>query len=453
MESVFTFFDDYFLTARPNTTRKTFAPQRIGVYADERLGVQTYTSFFFDPKIKKFRLYVEVPHDETDTEIRDLYMIESEDPQDFPRNAPSLIPVKIQGLGLIHGCSVFYDKNAQSEKQRYIFVGNIGAEHRESKRLIVAFSADGITFTTASVICNRFSDTYNCLFYDNNKKRYCVTMRRTMMDRRIFVTKSSDLIHWDEPQLLLHPYADGNKGLEYYAFGVSELDGAYYGINWRFETNLANADYGNMLGDMENELYFSYDGECFTATPLSPLVSRPPSPQFGCKQMWLLNITSDQKDKWIICGGAARLTHGIEYNKEKFAATAFYEIRKHGFVAIEGKDVTSRVCTKPFVLNAPSLTLNANATNGSVSVAVLDGKGMPIEGFTHEDFVTLSHVDGTTLQAVWKKATLSSLVGKRIRFEIQLNDALLFSLTFDGSPALHEENPIKSILNPALVGE
>ena len=148
MKSTVCFFDDYFITARPGTVRRTFKPEKIGYLNNKQSFLQTYTSMFYDPRVKKLRLYVEVPHYENDTEIRDLIMFEGDDISDFIGDGSKLSRAVVQGFPtFVHGSSVFYDERATDPGKRYVFAGNVDSYDLKKQRLAVAFSSDGINYT------------------------------------------------------------------------------------------------------------------------------------------------------------------------------------------------------------------------------------------------------------------------------------------------------------------
>ena len=130
------FFDDYYIAARPGTVRRRFHPKKLGEFFDGTDRLQTYTSFFFDARVGKYRLYYEVPKSDRSTEIRELLLAEAERPEDFTNGNAELIPI----LGLdehgIHGCSVMWDERTA----QYLLVGNFHADSRANRRMFSARS-------------------------------------------------------------------------------------------------------------------------------------------------------------------------------------------------------------------------------------------------------------------------------------------------------------------------
>ena len=70
-----TFFDDYWVDARPGTRRRWLAPE-LHCRVPSTLG---YASLFFDPRVGKYRLYYETLLDMANDDLRVLKLLESED--------------------------------------------------------------------------------------------------------------------------------------------------------------------------------------------------------------------------------------------------------------------------------------------------------------------------------------------------------------------------------------
>ncbi len=79
-----------------------------------------------------------------------------------------------------------------------------------------------------------------------------------------------------------------------------------------------------------------------------------------------------------------------------------------------------------FLWPGGKLLVNADASEGELSVRVTDGKRKVIPGFDYDDCL-LSKQDSVTQEITWKKASTDSLAGKVVRFEFFLKDADLFT--------------------------
>ena len=285
---------------------------------------------------------------------------------------------------------------------------------------------------------NDYKDTYNSVYYNPYTNEYVATTRMATMDRRIAQITSADGKNWSRPRLILHPH---EHNTQYYAMGVSHVDGIFYGLLWRFVTN---GDPSDMNGYMENDLMYSYDGYCFTPTGLSPVCNRPDPPEYGCKQLWLLNM-AQEGDNLILCGGATNIDHGASYGNSKFAVTSFYSIRKDGFCALFGKSRDSIVCTKPFLLEG-DIFINFSA-DGRLLFAITDADGRAIEGYDFCDCVGFEKAGGTNNKLKFKNADIAALAGRRIKMRFMLDNARLYSVTVGGRPFLHD-SPQKSVNLP-----
>ena len=104
-------------------------------------------------------------------------------------------------------------------------------------------------------------------------------------------------------------------------------------------------------------------------------------------------------------------------------------LRRDGFVSINAGPAGGTMTTRPFVFLGDTLILNANASEGSISVEALDGDGKPIHGFGLDTSVTLT-TDNIRHTLVWKgHKDLHQLQGRRIRLRFALKQAQVFSLT------------------------
>ena len=364
------------------------------------------------------------------TEVRALFVAEGGGVQDFIEGRATII--RINGLDDahgMHGCGVAFDG------KKYILIGNALADDKQKRYFCKAVSDDGINFYNLQPVysqaeLNDYKDTYNSVYYNPYTKEYIATTRTSTMDRRIALITSADGENWSAPRLILHPHEENTQ---YYALGVSHVDGIFYGLLWRFVTS---GDPSDMNGYMENDLTYSYDGYCFTPTRLSPVCDRPQPPEYGCKQLWLLNI-AEEGDNLVLCGGATNVHHGASYGDEKFAITVFYKIRKDGFCALYGKSKNSIVCTKPFLLDGDEILLNYSSIGGTLLCAITDADGKALDGFDFCDCVPLENGDCIAQAVKFKNADLSSLIGKRIKLSFCLDGARLYSVTLNGKPFLN----------------
>ena len=236
----------------------------------------------------------------------------------------------------------------------------------------------------------------------------------------------------------MHPTNTASWGVQHYALGVSRLDCIFYGLLWRYMTDITTPDLSDMYGYMDNDLLYSYDGVCFAPAGAAPICERPLPPEFGCKQLDLLNICEDRNGDYLICGSGTNICHGQKYDADEcFALAVFYRIRKDGFTSLEGFGENSSLVTKPLIYGGGESYVNVNTLGGVLSFEIQDRFGDAIEGFGFDDCIAISGKDSVCEELRFKEHSMNELKDKQIRFAFKLDNVLIYSLTFDGRPRLH----------------
>jgi hypothetical protein len=101
-------------------------------------------------------------------------------------------------------------------------------------------------------------------------------------------------------------------------------------------------------------------------------------------------------------------------------------LRVDGFASMNAKGEPGIIRTKPLSIpKGLNLLINAQAT-GSLKVAVLDGNGKPLPGFSIEDSMVIKG-DSLEHRAQWQKKGIAELGGQTVILEFHLEDAALFS--------------------------
>ena len=112
-------------------------------------------------------------------------------------------------------------------------------------------------------------------------------------------------------------------------------------------------------------------------------------------------------------------------------------MRLDGFVSVQpvSDQKAGTLTTRPFVFLGDDIQINADASNGSVRVEILDANGKPIDGFSAADCQALR---GDQLRHTlrWKeKQNCRQLKGRPIRLQFYLDQSKLFSFT----PTTHRD--------------
>ncbi len=461
----FTFFDDYWTDFRKSTVKRYFepSPYSLGPHG-------AYASLVFEPKRKVFKLFYEVVPDPKKDGVRVLKMSESYDLKEFtPVLNDEGGDVLYKGGTGLHGCTVMYDDNATDENRRYVLCGMLDmgdredGSHSNDQTVTLSFSPDGVHWSAdrENIVHPRTSDTLNKLFYNPIKNEYSLLMRSAYVDRRISVMRSADLKNWSKPELLIHPapaYSDGFTQMQLYAMSAKYMNGIFYGLMWRYNTCLYDMEFSKIFGFMEPELYYSYDGVHFMQTSGKPLMQRPAAPNPGCMGLSPNDIceSPDGKYYYILCTGAV-FCHGsaqsnAEYSKKIKAmnikrGTPIYKIRKDGFCGLESVGKGGEVIFKPMALKSDEIILNINAACGFVRYGLRKKNGEFLEGFSYDDCIPAEFTDDTAFKAKWKTKSANEIIDKQVRLSVELNSAVLYSVTLDAAPYITERQT--SFSNPA----
>lgn len=80
------------------------------------------------------------------------------------------------------------------------------------------------------------------------------------------------------------------------------------------------------------------------------------------------------------------------------------------------------------LLGALGLSLNANASSGTIRIELLNASGYRIPGFTKSDAVPIS-ADGLRQRVTWKNSDVAKLPADDVMIRIHLDNAEVFALT------------------------
>ena len=144
-------------------------------------------------------------------------------------------------------------------------------------------------------------------------------------------------------------------------------------------------------------------------------------------------------DRWMIY--VAARTQGMRVISEP-DTTVLYEMRPDGFVSFDSKGGEGSLVTRSFTWLHDAVTVNANATGGSVAVEVLDAtKTHPdgtygfedryraiIDGFSRDDCIPVTK-DSVNAPLHFKAHDLKELLGRYVKLRFYVRDAEFYSWT------------------------
>ena len=131
-----------------------------------------------------------------------------------------------------------------------------------------------------------------------------------------------------------------------------------------------------------------------------------------------------QDRHWLYYGGMSK----GHKNEDDQMAIGLATLRLDGFVSLSAGDEPGVVTTRPFGVEGSQLELNVDASQGQVSVEILDAAGQPIPGFTRQDYRRRERVDALRLQPGWEnQAGIAALAGEVVRLRFHLQNAHLYA--------------------------
>lgn len=344
----------------------------------------------------------------------------------------------------IHSPSVLWDKRETDPARRYKMLGSgKGGYH-------AAFSADGVHWTSPSnhpVL--KYGDTIT-LAQDPATGEYlafhkCPAKIRGFSRRAVWLARSRDFQTWTEPELVFAPDAEDDawasgagQRTEVYNMSVYPHAAGFIGLPTIFRVTAANRPKSELTpgqspddGPIDVQLAASADGRAWQRSePRVTLIPRGAPGAFDAGAILGVSSTAvEMGDETWVYYTALTTAHGGPLPAKRLSIGRA-EWRRHGFVSLDAGATGGRIATKPVQLGAPALVVNADASHGTVRVALLEADGRAIPGYRLEDSEPL-HSDATGWSARWNNGT-SAPTDRPVRVVVELTNARLFSLSSAG---------------------
>lgn len=426
------FIDDYLIGSQSFLSRTVNNPDKLpepvvtgGKDGDQNF--QPYMSILRDPDTKRFRIWYGTP--ETASQSHIGYM-ESEDGIHWIRphrilKDPHVIKF---GVTVLDRGKIFSDPS-----QRYVLASYL------KDGLMIATSPDGLDWTAltdTSVLKHNHDIT--SLHWDPIRNHYLAIVsvwqrREDWQDneRTPHQSVSQDLINWDKPWPIIMPKigAPIEQGeMQFYAMsGVIPRGDLLIGLVkvLRDDLNATPGKTGKEMGDLNRKaaglgytvLAWTRDGKTWQRDH-EPFLDRNHVPgSWDHAMAWGDEQIVVGDETYIYYGGYAR-GHKVARFDERQIGLA--RLPRDRYVAREADLNLGTLITKPVILNANSMTVNAKVV-GEMRVRLLDQNGKPLPNF---DWVEIKG-DGIDLPVKWK-GDLKSLSKKPVYLEFQLKNAQLF---------------------------
>jgi len=247
--------------------------------------------------------------------------------------------------------------------------------------------------------------------------------------------ESKDFINWSKPELILAPDDHDPSHVEFHTSPVFLYADYYFSL-----IQILNRAVGG--GVIDIELAISHDGiEWDRPFRDRPFLARNHGNQFDSGSIFT-NSTP------VILDDAIRFYYGA-YSQGATGADDHTHISGVGLATlprdrfasirpVERSDQPTlraplhnvgQITLKPLELaKYTDITLNADASNGSIQVEVLDNHGYRIPGFTSNDATPVTG-DSFNHNVQWKEHSLKDLEEEPCMLRIHLNNAELFAIT------------------------
>lgn len=358
--------------------------------------------------------------------------------------------IKEVTVDLLH-IAVFKDSNPSCPPDaRY---KAIIASFEGSRALYALKSSDGLRFellTNKPVITNCAFDSENLAFWDSARGEYRAYFRDYLGEiRGIKTAKSSDFVHWSEPEWLVFPDAPVEQLYTNQVMPYNRAPHILIGFPLRY-TDRGWVDSTSKLPQPElrrlrssvSPRYGSAVTDCLLMTSRDGLTFKRwgeaiirPGP--ARTDSW---VYGDNVIAWGILKTRSDLSQAPPelsvYVSEGYWTGQSMKIRRYvfridGFVSVQAPLGGGELITKPLVFDGDRLEINySTSAAGGVWVELLDLDGRPLAGYQESD---CHEIFGDQIERIvnWKAGdSVSDLAGKPLRLRFVLKDADLFSFRF-----------------------
>ena len=334
------------------------------------------------------------------------------------------------------GTYVMYDKDEVNPEFRYKSAqpryGLRGGKLIEEPAYLLG-SGDMIHWKRISnaPVTPSYVDCYPSLLRNPRTGNMQVTTRRRWGERRICLTESKDLSSWTLPRAILHPLPNDEPLTHLYSMPeyYYEPGEIFIGLLWKH-----TMPFGSLMeGPVTTEYAYSYDGLMWNRTD-APLFREENRGEYGGGCSYGISMI-DRGDDMVFYMGAWRTEHSgypkgcIPEGKSNCALIPGI-LKRNRFVCIDSGKGTGELLTQWLRLKIPELRLNANIPFGSLRAELR--AGVPIEGYTLEDFIPIAG-DVTDAPLLWKGGGLEKFVreGKWVQLHIVFEQSEVYAVTGD----------------------
>lgn len=223
--------------------------------------------------------------------------------------------------------------------------------------------------------------------------------------------------------------SSADKCLGIYFAKKKELDeDMYIGLLWMFHGDAGETKLNRLMGYMDCQLVYSYNGKIFQRICHRPFIARSRQGEHGGGSVFPTSVVEDKNHIYIY--GSGSKGEMFRYQEEKDAALLRYSLRKDGFAYL-ATESTGDICTKALRFYGEKLYLNVCAPYGVIKVRILNEDGKEMEGMSYEE-CTYKCIDLIEWTPVWiSNKTVNSLKGQVVFLEIEITNGELYAIRGD----------------------
>ncbi len=238
-------------------------------------------------------------------------------------------------------------------------------------------------------------------------------------------TESRDFIHWSRPELLLAPDEFDPEYVEFHTSPVFHYNDGYFALL----QILNRAERG---GIMDIELALSEDGIRWQRPFRSPFLL-PRNPEGGFDGGSIFNnpnpIPHGDEVRFYYGGYSEGATGANDY--ELVTGIGLATMPRDRMASVRPIGEVGQITLRPRAFKRnQALTINADASSGSIAVEVLDASGRRVRGFAREDATPITG-DSLAHDVAWGGKRISDLPPGDCHLRLHLRNADVFALTFD----------------------
>ncbi len=276
------------------------------------------------------------------------------------------------------------------------------------------------------------SDPAVSAFWNRRRGTYVLPIRPNNGDRRIAVMETPDWEQFSPVEYALGADALDPDLAEIYGMVVFPYDDVFVGLVWLYRVAPTTADFGKFVGGkIDVQLAYSLNGWHFHRSLRHSFIPNAEPGQFGAGTMITASMVRlEDEIRFYSC--AARIEHAAWSQKlgNRSGAIVMHRMRPDAFMYLEPNAGQAAMRTRAMLVKGERLSLNVQAPDGCVRLAVRDLEGKPIDGYDLED---CRPFDGDSLdwQPVWKGGGFGHFMKKAVSLEIAVMGARIYAIRGD----------------------